>query len=162
MTIANGQNGRLLRRAVRKDGWTKARRRTFLEVLAATCNVRRAVEAAGQTSYGAYALRRRDGAFALLWNEALEQGYLRLEDELLLRALGRSSAPENPDAELGDPPPEQVGPFDPDLAIRILKMRAPRGAGRGRAAQRGATQDEVDAELMKRLDALAARLGNTA
>jgi hypothetical protein len=145
-----------------KDGWTKARRQVFLNTLAACGHVRRSAEAAGLSATGAYQLRRRDGAFALLWAEALEMGYQRLEDELLALALVQIAGPDNPDGVDGDPPEGAAGPFDPELAMAILKMRTPRVPGRGAKAQPRATQDEVDAELMRRLDMLAESLGNTA
>ena len=67
--------------------WTKGARAAFLDTLAETCNVRIACAAAKRASSGAYALRRRDPAFAALWLEALTIGYERLEAALLRHVL---------------------------------------------------------------------------
>src|SRR5687768_6355217 len=74
------------RRRIRKDGWTEKRKKTFLEYLAATSNVRRAAAAAGMKAHGAYRLRFRDSDFREHWDAALEQGYARIETMLLERA----------------------------------------------------------------------------
>ena len=73
--------------AVRKDGWTKARRAGFFAMLSATCNVRASAAAMGMTDCGAYQLRRRDPVFAAQWQEALAEGYGRLEQGLMALAL---------------------------------------------------------------------------
>lgn len=73
--------------AVRKDGWTKARREGFFAMLSATCNVRASAAAMGMTDCGAYYVRRRDPVFAGQWQEALAEGYGRLEQALMALAL---------------------------------------------------------------------------
>ncbi len=73
--------------AVRKDGWTKARREGFFAMLSATCNVRASAAAMGMTDCGAYYVRRRDPVFAAQWQEALAEGYGRLEQALMALAL---------------------------------------------------------------------------
>ncbi len=73
--------------AVRKDGWTKARRAGFFAMLSATCNVRASAAAMGMTDCGAYDVRRRDPVFAAQWREALAEGYGRLEQALMALAL---------------------------------------------------------------------------
>ena len=55
----------------RHDGWTKPRRVTFLVTLAASGNVTFAAAAAGLSRKSAYALRKRNGAFASLWDRSL-------------------------------------------------------------------------------------------
>ncbi|BAV66220.1 hypothetical protein [Sphingobium cloacae] len=74
-------------RAVRKDGWTPARRKRFLETLAATCNVSEAARAAGKNLSSAYYQRRRDPGFAREWAQALNVGYAELETLLLRQSL---------------------------------------------------------------------------
>ncbi len=168
MTVISGGGQRLVqRRATRRDGWTKARRATFLDGLAATCNVARSAASAGMNRRGAYDLRRRDPGFAALWDEAIQLGYARLETELLEHALGETGdgepaggivLGENPDGARAEPAPAR---FDPDMAVKILKMRHAvrrKGGTPGRVA----TIEEVDAVLFKRIAAIARRLGNDA
>lgn len=74
-------------KAVRKDGWTPARRKRFMETLAATCNVSEAARAAEKNLSSAYYQRRRDPAFAREWNQAMNVGYAELETLLLRQSL---------------------------------------------------------------------------
>ena len=150
-------------RARRKDAWTKAQRTKFLTVLAETCNGTAAARAVGKTEDSARSLRRRDGAFLLLWEEALQAGYDRLEAALLARALGQGpNKGDNPSMEevLGATKPE-AHDFDPALAIKVLQLHGDRRERRVRGKQgvvvARKTQGEVDAALLARLDALAAR-----
>ena len=140
----------------RRHGWTKVARATFLGVLGETCNVEIAAKAAGLSSRGAHALRARDGEFALLWSAALEAGYELLENELLFRALGQPGGANPDEDEIAAVQAPDV-PFDPALAIKVLEMRrGPRSASKPKT-NTIMSQGEVDAALLKRLDALAAK-----
>jgi hypothetical protein len=76
-------------RAVRSDGWTPERVRTFLEALADCGSVTEAAAAAGMTPRGAYALRRRARAraFHMAWLGVMNAVRHRLADELMARAI---------------------------------------------------------------------------
>ena len=103
-TISGGNKRALQRQVIKRNGWTKARRKRFLDALAATCNVRAAHEAAGLAPTSGYALRRRDPEFAALWQDALAIGYERLEEALLTHALQAVNAIEiatDGDVDLG-------------------------------------------------------------
>lgn len=197
-----GGNGRQIQaKKQRKDGWTKARRTTFLKVLAESCNVRMAARAVGMTG-GAYKLRHTDPAFALLWDEALAIGYDRLETMLLQRALAgindidvcalaeesdaeaemrgtesrtaqgdgepdaaaAASVDGTPDGRPGRHPRPRPGSglprdglvsADVQLALALLNRRRNDGKTRQNNQRKRMTSDEVDALLLKKLDALA-------
>lgn len=103
-TIVNGSRNRGLQvRALRHDGWTKARRAQFLRVLGTTCNVEGAVASVGLALSGAYALRLRDPVFAASWAAALGSGYDRLEEALLAAAIAGLRG------DWGDEPREAAG-----------------------------------------------------
>lgn len=160
LTIGSGPRRPVQLQKVKTTGWTKARRETFLDHLAATCNVRLSTAAAGMQTSSAYALRRRDPEFAALWRAALLTGYDRLEEMLLQMALQPVNA-----VEAGDPEDIDMGAFDARLAIDLLgKHRAAaEGRTRGRGgAHRRASEEEVNAALTKRLDGLARRLRHRA
>jgi hypothetical protein len=78
----------------RRDGWTAERQLRFLDALAQSRNVSRAVAAVGMSREGAYRLRARPdaGLFALLWDRALQpeiEVHTRsLSDGAVMRALG--------------------------------------------------------------------------
>ncbi len=59
--------------------WSDKAERAFLEMLAATCNVRRAAQAAGFGTITVYQRRLRYPGFAEQWADALDTGYARLE-----------------------------------------------------------------------------------
>jgi hypothetical protein len=58
-------------RRQRADGWTHGRRVTFVVTLAASGSVTFAAASAGLSRKSAYALKRRDAAFASLWDRSL-------------------------------------------------------------------------------------------
>ena len=70
----------------------------FLDHLAASCNVTHAAQEAGFSREAYYARRRRDPAFAERWQDALAQGYARLEAALVKAAIDRMEGrPPDPD-----------------------------------------------------------------
>lgn len=81
-------------KAVRKRGWTAARRQRFLTTLAQTCNVSEAARAAGKELTNAYYLKKVDPGFARAWGEALTIGYDELETLMLREALFGSEQEE--------------------------------------------------------------------
>src|SRR6476469_1273837 len=73
----------------RKDGWTPARQRAFVEALADCGIVREAAARVGMSEQGARALRRRADAasFAIAWEAALQLGADRLRSAAWERAI---------------------------------------------------------------------------
>ncbi|NIJ09024.1 hypothetical protein FHS31_002654 [Sphingomonas vulcanisoli] len=125
--------------AARPDGWTGARRRSFLESLAEGHTVEAACRIVGLSVASAYALRRRAGgeAFALGWRAACLLARDALADTLTSRAIdGQVDTYTRADGE-------QVTRhrFDNRLAMAVLtrldrlaEPPAERGAGAGAAA----------------------------
>lgn len=155
LTIAAGNRRRRQMREVGAGGWTRDKRQAFLDMLAVTCNVRLACDAAKMSRGSVYCLRRRDPEFAALWREALLMGYDRLEERLLRQA----GAGVNDVAFGTEDPPED--PLDPVLALNLLRSNRPTVEGQ-RKRPTGpivrATREEAEAALAKRLDALKKRL----
>lgn len=177
MVDISGRAGRVIqKKRERHDGWTPARRTTFLTLLAATCNVKEACRAVGKQGPGVYALRLRDPEFDRQWAAALEQGYARLETELLRRALDAMAlgdpdlAPDtDPDADgaaAGSAGAEKAGaglgdldgpPMDVRTAMTLLAQRDARlrpGRGAGREWTRLPSRDETNLSLERKLAAL--------
>ena len=84
-----------VRRKPRKDGWSEARQRMFIEVLADTGCVRSAAVAVQMTEQSAYALRRAPGgeSFAAAWTAAVHQAAQRLVDVAFERAFNGYEVP---------------------------------------------------------------------
>ena len=86
-------------RQTRRDGWTAARRRAFLDLLRDGLDVRRAAARVGMSRRSAYHLRTRDAEFADAWDDALrlaqEEKGPRLIAELVAQApWARAAFPE--------------------------------------------------------------------
>ncbi len=132
--------------------WTVPMKETFLDHLAATCNIRQSALAIGVDPSGAYYLRRADPAFAEAWGEALCLGYEMLETQLVGHALSGGGR------EIVNGATELTGPIDVDLALRLLAAhrvdRAPRRYG---AQRKVAASDDTDAAILRKLDQLSRR-----
>ncbi len=144
------------------------KRRTFLKVLAATCNVKLACEACGIASTSIYLTRRRDPAFAAEWQAALASGYDRLEAEALRYALERLPAAIDPHGT-GDAAPTRAAvagseatalverrASDADLrfVLAILNRYARVVKGDGAVRVLRPSNTETDARLCRLLDTL--------
>lgn len=159
-----GVTRRQLRR-VRKDGWTDARRALFLQVLAATCNVREGCRATGLHFSSAYDLRRRDPAFAEAWDDAIEQSYSELEMRMLRDCLNGAVRVEvireghGPLARVKSTRTVTAVPHA--IALRLLQAhRATAEARRAARAQpQGGRPDDPDvvARMKAEMDAMVAR-----
>ena len=66
--------------------WSDEAERIFLDHLAASCNISGSAAAAGFSAVTVYNHRRSDPGFSARWQEALEQGYARLEMALVRTA----------------------------------------------------------------------------
>lgn len=153
LTVQRGAAGGAQRRATRADGWNADRRKSFMEALAATCNVSEAARVAGMSLSSAYSQKARDAGFAREWAGALSVGYSELEALLLRQSLfGTEQEEVLLDAE-GMVKSRKVRRGHPlAVAIRLLTAHR-REAMDARAAQEAGRPDDEDA--VKRLrDAL--------
>lgn len=134
--------------------WTAAMRDTFLDHLAATCNVRESARVTGIDPAACYRRRRRDPAFAAKWQDALALGYEMLETQLVGHALAGDES-----GELVDGRGAAMGPNSVTLALSLLTIhRNATGKPRqGGPPKRYASAEETDAVLMAKLAQLEAR-----
>jgi hypothetical protein len=157
--IRGGKNRVLHKARVSPERWTTAKRQTFLDALADSCNVRQSARAVGMSLPGLYKLRRTDPVFANHWEAALRIGYERLEESLLRQTLIGVNA-----IEIGGGAPSVPKVLSGDevkLAMFLLnRYRATMEGEQGRkpSPRRRASSEEVDAALTVKLDALAKRM----
>jgi hypothetical protein len=105
----------------RPDGrWTKTRETMFLDHLALTANVAAAERVAMMPPGSAYRWRRRSAEFRRAWEQALREGYGRLEMGMLARAL------------------ETLGPEDAAVADGAATATVTADMARGRISERAA------------------------
>lgn len=135
------------RNRMRRGGWSAARQREFIELLAETGSVRSACRRMGVGEYGVYNLRRRPDAasFRAAWETALDLGVQRLEDIAMDRAL---NGVEEPVYSYGELVGTRVVHND-RLLMFLLRNRAPERFADGKARALSA----VDAAELKRLKA---------
>jgi hypothetical protein len=74
-------------RHLRRDGWTPAKKRLFLERFAECGVIVEACQAAGMSARSAYNLRDRDPLFAAGWDAATVKAKPRLADEAFSRSM---------------------------------------------------------------------------
>ena len=138
---------------VRTSGkrWSQEAEETFLEELAATCNVAAAAEACGFSDTAIYKRRMRDPGFAAAWAQALEQGYAKLEAMLIENAT--ESLRRKPIA--ADRPPPAVGFNDAPNLLKLHRATARGGAPQNYGWRKQARDiEEVRASILRKMDAL--------
>lgn len=146
------------KRRSRRHRFTAERKEIFLEHFAATCDATASAEVAEIGLWAVYDHRRKDPAFAQGWDEALQQGYARLEAEAV---AARIKALEALKVRLG----KEIAPRDSDVAAEFERvMHLLREHKRGLAGARlGGTLgkwsfDEAFEALEKRLKAFGLRI----
>lgn len=157
--VTHAGNGRRIQiQAERKDGFTVAKKQTFLDHLAGCCNVTRAAAGAGFSAVTINYHRRRDPVFAQACADALAAGYLSLEAAMLERAAKGGRYEPGPDAAAA-PGPESVdiglGQFMMGLRAREMGLRT--GANSGPRPRR-ATEKELNEAILAKLALLDKRM----
>ena len=140
LALIAGERPQLRKRSAKS--WTKAKERTFLEVLAETCNVTRACEAAGVGISSVYRRRKENAAFRAAWLAAISVAYQQLELVLLERAFNGTEKVVK--ARAGEP--TIMREYSNQLGMGLLKMHRDRAAD----AEVELPPDRID-ELRERL-----------
>lgn len=158
--IGTTRGTRQVRKARGATGFSIKARGSFLEGLAATCNITKAARFAGVHPTTVYKTRAKDAAFAEQWAAALAIGYDRLEALVLEHGGAGEEIEIDPErAEAAGIAPE---PFDFERAMKVLIYR--RGARDGQPNRRtgrpvrNASREETTEALMKALAAAHRRV----
>lgn len=111
--------------------WTAQDKAAFIDALATSANVTRSARSIGRTAQAAHSARRRDESFAAEWAVAMEAAYAKLQSDLIAHAMGDDSSGEGDGGETGAADGEcpacgamRGRPFDPALALQVLRYRA--------------------------------------
>lgn len=145
---------------IRTDGsrWSDEAEARFLDHLASSCNVTAAAEAAGFSREAIYKRRRHDPGLAERWQNALDQGYARIEMLLVQRA---TETLEGFAPDPGTPLPDMTTRD----AIAILQLHRGAVKGEGRAPgwrARPRSLDELRDSILAKLEAIAPGAANEA
>jgi hypothetical protein len=132
--------------------WNDRRTALFFDHLALTCNVNESLRRSGLSSSNMYRRRSESADFRAAWDAALEEGYSRLEAELLNRALnGETQEVVNRNGEV-----VKVRTVSNTLGLALLKHHAVRVAAI--RALKGTAHDEqaiqMKMKFLKRLEQL--------
>jgi hypothetical protein len=135
--------------ACRSNCMSDAERHTFLTTLGETSNVQVAAAAAGISEAVVHRARSEDPQFAADWQAALDDGYDRLELELLYRLRsGRVEEQDDTGAKRK---------YDIATGFRILSAHRQRQQADGTGAAGQASEAAVIAAIDARLDELRQR-----
>ncbi|HEY9553257.1 hypothetical protein [Allosphingosinicella sp.] len=139
----------------RRNRFTRERKTLFLAHFAATCDATASADEAGVCTSTDYEHRRTDAAFAEGWQEALEQGYARLEAEVLKQRLVAMARVEfRGDKEVAGTGQE----FDRAMHLLREHKRGLAGVKKAGRAPTVASNEKVRAALVKRLQAFGVRV----
>jgi hypothetical protein len=135
------------RQRMRRGGWSAARQREFIALLAETGSVRSACRRMGVGEHQVYVLRRHPEAasFRRAWEAALDCGIARIEDTAMDRALYGTEDPVFWQGKL-------IGTrrrYNDRLLMFILRNRAPDRFAEGKPKGMNAV-DTMDLERLKK------------
>ena len=132
--------------------WSAERRTLFLETLALTSNVAAAERAAEVGPGSAYKQRARDPEFHEAWEQALREGYDRLELKTLERAIkGQRKNRRGKDGKIVGYDVE----FSERLALTLLNGHRQSVRGGGAAdGRKGESAESFRKRLAAKIDAL--------
>lgn len=136
---AKNQNTKIIRTTGAR--WSNTAELIFLEHLAASANVLASAAEAGFSTTAIYKRRMKEPAFAVRWQQALEQGYARLEMQLVETATSSLAGDEiNPD--------KPIPRMTPEEAMNLLKLHRAQVHG-GKAQRYDWRTKPVDVEAVK-------------
>jgi hypothetical protein len=130
--------------------WTDEAEAMFLDHLGASCNVTTSAAHCGFSTVAIYNRRRRDPLFRQRWDDALQQGYARLEMMLVSGADAALSGVADPDTPFAAMSVREA------IAILQLNRAAVKGDGTTRHPGwqgRPRTLDEVRDSILAKLEA---------
>ena len=151
MVIKRGPNGRLQLQKAGEKRWSKAVEDRFFATLGVCGNIAASARAVGFSQSCIDQRRRKWPDFARRLEEALDDAEVEIEFRVAAEVSGkRAEAAMDPDAAI------EPGPLDMDAAMRFLKWRQEKKAGRGRRGRIPAPPsiEEVTERIVKRVKAI--------
>ena len=116
LVLVSGERPQM--RIASAKSWNKEKEMAFLSVLAETCNVTRACEAAGLGVTSVYRRKKENAGFRAAWLGAISIAYQQLELVMLERAFNGTEKPVS--ARAGET--RTMREYSNQLGIALLKM----------------------------------------
>lgn len=127
----------------RRNSFTVKKREAFLSYFAATCNAKASARAAGVAHSTVFDWRKKNAPFRDAWYEALDEGYARLEAELVRYSAEQLAVKASARAASG-----AGKDFDPKVALAVLEAyRRNRGARPGDVLPQESSSEEARRKL---------------
>jgi hypothetical protein len=155
-SIRRGADGRLKVQAMGERRWSREKEDMFFAVLRDCGNVRASARAAGVSAEAVWQRRRKWAAFARRFEETMDEAEVALEYRVACLGTNWSEEAEAADHAVAvetAAASAAAEAFDPDIALRFLKLRADkkRGAGPGLVLP---PADEVRERIARKIAAL--------
>jgi hypothetical protein len=150
VVVKRGSNGRLQLQKAGEKRWSRAVEDRFFATLAMCSNIAASARAVGFSQSCIDQRRRKWPDFARRLEEALDDAEVEIEFRVAAEVRGRRGAAADPEAAI------EPGPLDLDAAMRFLKWRQEKRAGRGRRGRVPALPsiEEVTERIVKRVKAI--------
>ena len=137
----------------KKGGWTAAKRKAFIDELAATCNVAASLRKVRMSDTSVYRLRKQSAQFRAEWAEALREGYAKLEMMLLERAMnGTVKTVTRADGAV-----DKTHEYPNHIALQLLRLHKDSAAA-AEAEHDPEEMEEVRQRIARKLEAVRKRL----
>jgi transposase len=135
MLVASAKGRKWQLRRMRRNRFTPERKNAFLSHFAATCDAEASADAAEISISTVYDHRRDDPAFRAAWFEALEQGFFRLQAELVRQRLAAAAKLRAIADEAATPALQRMAADEFERAICLLREYRQSLAGPGKAGR---------------------------
>lgn len=150
MVIKRGRGGRLMLQKAGEKRWSRTVEDRFFATLAMCGNIAASARAVGFSQSCVDQRRRKWPDFARRMEEVLDDAEVEIEFRVAAEVRGKRGA-----AADGEPAAED-GPLDIDAAMRFLKWRQEKKAGRGRRGRvpEPPSIEAVTEKIVKRVEAI--------
>jgi hypothetical protein len=150
VVVKRGSNGRLMLQKAGEKRWSRTVEDRFFSTLAMCANIGASARAVGFSQSCVDQRRRKWPDFARRMEEVLDDAEVEIEFRMAAEASGKRGAATDGQPAGGD------GPLDMDSAMRFLKWRQEKKAGRGRRGRvpEPPSIESVTEKIVRRVEAI--------
>ena len=156
-SIRRSSDGRVKIQALGKRRWSRRKEEMFFEVLRECGNVRASARAAGVSAEAVWKRRREWAAFARRFEETMDEAEVALEYRVACLGTNWFEEAEASDHAVAVEAAGETAAaeaFDPDIALRFLKLRAEKKRGTAPSVTALPSADAVRERIARKIEAL--------